>query len=174
MGRILAFLKKELLEVLPPTLFFLVVFHIVLWVRRVIAPEGAFYVTSSATAIVAALVVGKAVLIIEATPFARLFAERRRITNVAWRTFLYLLIALAFQLLEEGVPLVSAHGLGEGLARFGEETNWARFWASHLALAVFIGFYTMLTALIEELGRDRFLEVFFGRRPDGEDVGAAG
>lgn len=170
----LAFLKKELLEVLPPTLFFAAVFHLVLFARSVLGAGGdAAYVTSSATAFVGALIVGKAVLVVDATRFAHHFRERRLIYNIAWRSALYLLIALLFQLLEEIVPLVSKEGgVGPALARFGQETDWRVFWATHLVLGVFIVFYTFVTALIRLIGSDRFVRALLGPVAGTEDDAA--
>lgn len=168
MRRILRFLKKEALEMLPPTLFFLVVFHGVIVVRRLAGEEGeGDYLTSSATAVVGALMIGKAVLVADALPLFRLFQERL-ILNVGWRTCLYLGVALGFQLLEELLPLIPAYGgLGAALGRLGDEIHWARFWATHLVLAVFLLFYTFSTALIRVIGIDEFLRIFFGWRRGG-------
>lgn len=167
----LAFLKKEFLEVLPPTLFFAFVFHVVLFARTVMgADQGEAYVTSSATAFVGALIVGKAVLIADATPFAHHFRERRLIYNIAWRSALYLLVALFFQLLEELIPLVRQEGgLGPALSRFGQDTDWRVFWATHLVLGVFIVFYTFVTALIDLIGSDRFVAALLGPVTGTED-----
>ena len=39
MNKAITFIKKEFLEMLPPTIFFFVVFHVVLFTRALMAKE---------------------------------------------------------------------------------------------------------------------------------------
>lgn len=175
MNRTLAFLKKELLELLPPTIFFFVVFHTVVVARALLGASSGISMTTSAAATIGALVVGKAILIADALPLFRRFESRLLIYNVVWRVVLYLCIVLVFQLLEEVIPLVSKYG---GLAAAAEhliaEIHWTRFWATHLLLGLFLVFWASTTALVGIIGADRCLEIFFGRRRNaGDDASPA-
>jgi hypothetical protein len=121
--------------------------------------------TTTAAAVIGALVIGKSILITDALPLFQWFREKRLILNVVRRVFLYLGIVLVFQVLEELIPLVSkCHGLAAALSHLTEEIQWPRFWATHLILAVFLVFHSFATAPIGVIGDDRFREVFFGRR----------
>ncbi len=172
MSRVLAFLKKEFFEMLPPTLFFLLVFHIAIFARRLMDAEG-FYLTSPRAALIGALIVGKSVLLADASPLFRLFRERPLVCNVAWRTFLYLAIVVLFLGLEELIPLVSKHdGLAPALGKLLDEIHWDRFYATFVILGLFMAIYTFVRALIGTIGRAPFLEIFFGWREEG-DAGAA-
>ncbi|MGH0032197.1 MAG: hypothetical protein ACQGVC_20595 [Myxococcota bacterium] len=166
MSRTLAFLKKELLEMIPPTVFFLVVFHVVVLGRSLLGGGTAISMTTAAAATVGALVVGKSILIADALPLFRLFRERRLIYNILWRVFLYLCVVLVFQVLEELVPRAIESGL-PSLDQLAAEIDWARFWGTHLVLALFLVFYTVVTALIEIIGERRCLEILFGWEPAG-------
>ncbi len=175
MSKALAFVKKEFLELIPPTLFFLVVFHVVVFARSLLGADASpgISMTSSAAATVGALIVGKAILIADALPVFRWFAGERLILNVAWRLFLYMTIVLAFQVLEELIPLIVKHGeLGAAVASFFDEIHAPSFWGSHIILLVFLAFYCVVTALIAVVGMDRFLKAFFGwERSPQEAVG---
>src|SRR6516225_8044415 len=58
---------------LPPTIFFFVGFNLVLWTKRLILEEQGIEFSGFLTATVAALLVGKAVLITDKLPFMRRF-----------------------------------------------------------------------------------------------------
>jgi hypothetical protein len=165
MTKSLAFLKKEFFELLPPTIFFLVVFEMVVLVRSLIGNEPNFTLMTNGAAIVGALVVGKSILIADALPFLEWFKKDRLILNVLWRLSLYMSVVIAVQTLEELIPVVSKYGgLTEALSHLSEEVRWRRVLATHLVLAVFLSFYTFSTALIGVVGADRTWEVFFGHK----------
>ena len=164
MTKTLAFVKKEFLEMLPPTIFFFVVFEVVVFFRSLIGNESGFSMVSTSAAIVGALIVGKSILIADALPLFGWFKKNRLILNVLWRTALYMSIVLVFQILEELIPLVSKYGgLGTALSHLADEAHWPRYLATHVVLAVFLGFFSFATALIGVIGADRFLQTFFGR-----------
>ena len=163
MNKTVAFLKKEFLEMLPPTIFFFVVFQFVVISRSVLGAELDISMVTSAAAVIGALIVGKSILVADALPLFKWFRDHRLIYNVVWRTALYMSIIVIFQMLEELIPLASKYG---GFASASEhliaDVDWLRFWATHIILVVFLAFYSFATALIDVVGNDRFLAVFFG------------
>jgi hypothetical protein len=167
MSKTLAFIKKEFIEMLTPTIFFFVVFEIVLFARSLMGVEQQFSLTTTGGVVVAALIVGKSVLIADALPLFRWFRDPRLIINVFWRTLLYMLIVLMFQIIEELIPLLGKYdGLAAAASHLRDDIHWPRFWATHLIFAVFLVHYSFVTALISVIGGDRFREVFIGRSPD--------
>ena len=169
MKKVLTFLKREFLELLPPTIFFLVVFHIFGFMRVLIGEQDGITITSSATATIGALIVGKSILIADALPLFNWFRQKRLIYNVAWRIFMYAMIALLLQLLEELIPIISKYGTISMVSeQFLEGINWSKFWASHILLIVFLAVYSLATAVIGAIGRDKFVEIFF--RPNSNPL----
>lgn len=163
MRRVGAFIKKELEEMLPATVFFFFVFQVVVLTRSAIGGAQGVSMTTTASALVGALVVGKAILIADATPLFNWFRGRALVLNVAWRTLLYLVATLVLQFLEEYIPLVSQYGgMGAALARVIEDIDWRVFFVTHLVFALFLAFFSFVTALIDVVGRARFWSVFFG------------
>jgi len=167
MGKVAAFLKKELLEMIPPTLFFLAVFLIIVFARSLMGGEESGLVLVSVTsAIIAALIVGKSILIADALPLFRWLEDRPHIYNVIWRIFLYMTLIFLFQVLEELIPLARKYGsVGEGFSHLMEEVVWMRFWATHLMFSVFMVIYCVITALVGMLGVERAYRGFFGSSP---------
>jgi hypothetical protein len=60
-------------HVLPPTIFFFVGFNLILWTKRLILEEHGVEFSGFLTATLAALLVGKAVLVTDKIPFMRRF-----------------------------------------------------------------------------------------------------
>jgi hypothetical protein len=165
MSKTLAFLKKEFMEMLPPTIFFFIVFEIIVSVRLLIgAQTNGFTMTTSATAVISALILGKSILIADALPLFKWFRDRRLIYNVLWRIVLYLSVVLLFQVFEELIPLIRKYdSVAAAFVHLMDEIHWSRFAATHIVLAVFLMFYCVFTAMISVIGHNRFVEAFFGR-----------
>jgi hypothetical protein len=86
-------LKKEFFELLPPTIFFFVALHIVAFIRVLMLKGTGVAPSSSVSIAVAALILGKAVLIADLLPMINRFPNKPLIYNVAWKTLIYLLMA---------------------------------------------------------------------------------
>src|SRR5438046_8698093 len=86
-------LKKEFFELLPPTIFFFIALHIVAFVRVLMLKGTGISPVSTMSIAVAALILGKAVLIADLLPMINRFPNKLLIYNVAWKTLIYLLAA---------------------------------------------------------------------------------
>ena len=165
MKKALIFLKHEFLEMLPPTIYFFVVFHIIAFTRALIAEQYGITIASSASSTIGALIVGKSILIAGALPLFNWFRQKRLIHNVVWRIFLYVIIVLLFQFPEELIPLISKYGaISTASEQLIEETKWPRFWTTHIILIVFLVVYSLATEVIGAIGRKEFLEIFFSSK----------
>jgi hypothetical protein len=165
MKKALTFLKHEFLEMLPPTIFFFVIFHVVVFTRALMAEQYGITISSSVAATIGALIVGKSILIADALPFMNWFSQKKLIYNIAWRTFFYAIIVLLFQFLEELIPLISKYGaISAATEHLIEEIKWPRFWATHILIVVFLIFYNLATGVIGAIGRNEFLEIFFSSK----------
>ena len=165
MKKILIFLKHEFLEMLPPTIFFFVVFHVIAFTRALMAKQYGIPISSSAAATIGALIVGKAILITDALSFVNWFRQKRLIYNVAWRTFLYVILVLLFQFFEELIPLISKYGaVSTASEHLIEEITWPRFWAIHIYVLVFLVIYNVATGVIDAIGRQEILKILFSSK----------
>lgn len=165
MKKVLIFLKGEFLEMLPPTIFFFVVFHIILFTRALMANHYGITIASSGSATILALVVGKSILIAGALPLFNWFRQNRSIYNVAWRMFLYVNIVLVLQFSEELIPIISKYGsISTASKHLIEEIKWPRFWSTQIILIVFLFVYCLATEVIGAIGRNEFLAIFFSSK----------
>jgi hypothetical protein len=158
-------LKHEFHEVLPPAIFFLISFHIVVIDRRLMLRQYGLPLSSVASATVAALLIAKVVLIADALPFINRFPEKPLMYNVAWKTTIYVVAALVVHYLEHLLP-VWWH-LGDFAAanhHLMSEVIWPHFWAIQLWLVVLLFVYCAMRELVRAIGRARVIEMFFGHR----------
>ena len=166
MGKVFAKVEKEFLAMLPPTIFFFVILHILALVRALMIEATGFTPLSTASIAVTALILGKAVLIADMLPFINRFPERPLFWNVAWKTVIYGLLSMLIHYLEHLVEFSrQAGGLVAGQEKLLAEIVWPHFWAIELVLFVLIVMYCTMHELVRVIGRDKVMRIFFGPMP---------
>ena len=88
-GRIGAFLLHEFLEILPPTIFFLIGFNLIVLTTNLILADYGAQVASFIIATTSALVVAKAVLVANAMPAIRRYDRAPLIRPILFTTVFY-------------------------------------------------------------------------------------
>ena len=162
-------LKKEFFELLPPTIFFFVALHIVAFVRVLMLKGTGISTTSSMSIAVAALILGKAVLIADLLPLINRFPNKPLIYNVAWKTLIYLLMATVIHYLERLIDFWRQTGsFVAGNKELLTKIVWPHFWAIQLILFVLIAMYCTMHELVRVIGREKALRIFFGPMPTPE------
>jgi len=156
-------IKQEVLEVLPPTIFFFIAFHILALFRALMLRQYGIELSSVAGATVAALLVGKVVLLADLLPFVNRFPEKPLIYNVVWKTAIYVLAALIVHYLEHLAPLWwRARDFSAANRQLLEEIVWPHFWAIQLWLLVLLFVYCALRELVRVIGPHEVRTMFFG------------
>ena len=163
---ITAKLKEEFFKLLPPTIFFFVALHIVMFIR-VLMLEGTGLAPSSSVSIaVAALILGKAVLIADMLPMINRFPNKPLIYNVVWKTLIYLLAATLIHYLERLIDFWRQAGdFVAGNKELLTKIVWPHFWAIQIILLVLIVMYCTMHELVRVIGREKVLRIFFGPMP---------
>jgi hypothetical protein len=166
MTKLFTKLKEEFFALLPPTIFFFVALHIVAFVRVLMLKGTGISPLSSMSIAVAALILGKAVLIADMLPMINRFPNKPLIYNVAWKTLIYLLVATLIHYLERLIDFWrQAGGLVAGNRKLLAEIVWPHFWAIQIILAVLIVMYCTMHELVRVIGREKVLRIFFGPMP---------
>ena len=159
-------LKEEFFKLLPPTTFFFVALHIVAFVRVLMLKGTGISPLSSISVAVAALILGKAVLLADMLPMINRFPHKPLIYNVSWKTLIYLLVATLIHYLERLVDFWrQAGGLVAGNEKLVAEIVWPHFWAIQSILLVLIVTYCTMHELVRVIGREKVLRIFFGPMP---------
>lgn len=171
MSNVFATIKHEFMKMLPPTLFFLVALHIVAVIRALMVRSSGIEVETSASILLAALILGKAVLIANMMPFINRFPDKPLIWNVGWKTLIYTLVALLVHYLER---LYEFWKVAPSFAAANHtllmEISWPRFWAIQILLLTLIFSYCVIAEIVRAIGHDRFKRMFLGPLPERSTV----
>jgi len=163
MSKLTTKIKEELEELLPPTIFFFVALHLVAIVRVLMLKGTGIALGTSASITVAALILGKAVLIADLLPFINRYPGKPLVYSIAWKTAIYVLIAMLLHYLERLVDFWrEAGGLIAGNEKLLAEIVWPHFWAIQIFLVVLILMYCTMREVIRAIGGDKVRQMFFG------------
>jgi len=166
MSKVAAKIKEEFLAMIPPTIFFFVALHVVAFVRVLMLKGTGLAPLSTISIAVAALILGKSVLIADMLPLINRFPERPLIYNVAWKTMIYLLMSALIHYLERLFDFSrQAGGIVAGNEKLLAEIIWPHFWAVQIILLVLIVMYCTMHELVRVIGKEKVLRIFFGPMP---------
>ena len=162
-------LKEEFFKILPPTIYFFVALHLVMFIRVLMLEGTGLSRYSSASIAVTALVLGKAVLIADMLPLINRFPNKPLIYNIAWKTVIYLLLSAVIHYLERLIDFWrETGGFVAGNQKLLSEIIWPHFWAIQIILFVLIIMYCTMHELVRVIGKDKVLRIFFGPMPAPE------
>ena len=146
----------QLKHVLPPTVFFFVGFNLILWTKRLILEEHGVEFSGFLTATLAALLVGKAVLVTDNLPFMRRFDGAPIIQPILFKSAIYWLCVFIVRIAEELV-----HFLWDG----GSLTDFPTYLIGHFSWSRFLSIQIWLMVLFLIYVTAHELNTLFG---DGE------
>src|SRR5207249_3245713 len=142
-------LKEEFFALLPPTIYFFVALHTVAFVRVLMLEKTGIAPSSSISIAVAALILGKAVLIADMLPLINRFPHKPLIYNIAWKTVIYLLLSAVIHYLERLIDFWRQAGsFVAGNQKLFAEIIWPHFWAIQIILFVLISMYCTVHELV--------------------------
>ena len=130
MSTVTAKIKEEFLAMLPPTIFFFVALHIVSLVRSLMLKGTGLAPATTISVTVAALILGKAVLIADMLPIINRYPDKPLIYNVAWKTLIYFVVSGIIHYLERLYDFWrEAGGFVAGNEKLLAEIVWPHYWA---------------------------------------------
>jgi len=164
--RVGAFLLRELREMVPPTIFFFIAFNLILLTTNLLvanygAAFGSFMLVTGG-----ALVVGKAVLVANATQSIRRYDRAPLIRPILFKAAFYWAVVLVARLLEHWIRfwLVEHHPLGTFLPYMVATFDWHRFIAIQLWILVVFVIYETATELNHLFGKGELWHLLFTSR----------
>jgi hypothetical protein len=164
MGKVSEKIKEEILAMIPPTIFFFFTLGLVAVVRMLMTRGTGISAGTPLQVALGALVLGKSVLIADMLPIINRYPDKPLVYNVAWKTAIYILVALVIHYLERLVDFwKEAGGFMAGNKKLLAEMVWPHFWAIQILLAVLIFDYCVMHELARAVGGKRIRELFFGK-----------
>jgi len=162
-----AFLLRELREMLPPTIFFFIGFNLILLTTNLLVASYGATFGNFMLATGAALVVGKAVLVANATRSIRHYDRAPLVRPILIKTAFYWAVVFVARLLEHWVRfwLVEHHPLGTFLPYMVATFDWHRFIAIQLWIFVLFLIYETATELNHLFGEGELWHLLVTSRP---------
>jgi hypothetical protein len=174
MSKVTEKIREEIRELIPPTVFFFIALHLVALVRSLMVKGTGIPISSSLQVTIAALLLGKSVLIADLLPIMNRFPEKPLAYNVAWKTTIYLVIAAVLHYLENLIEFWRKAGsFVEGNKKLLAEVIWPHFLAIQIVLAVMILMYVTMRELGRVLGAGTIKKMFFGPIQKSTPVGVS-
>jgi hypothetical protein len=148
--RALAWYVGEMKHLLPPTIFFFIGFNLILWTKRMILQEFHIEFSGFLVATMAALVVGKAVLVTDHMPFMRRFEGAPLLQPILFKAAIYSACVFVVRI-GEGL-LHFLHG-GGTLVDFPQHLIDRFSWPHFLSIQVWLMVLFLVYVTIHELNR---------------------
>jgi hypothetical protein len=161
-----AWFLHELLEIIPPTIFFFIGFNLIVLTTNLILAIYSVAFGNFMLATTAALVVGKAVLVADEMPFLSRYDRAPLLVPILFKTFVYWAFVFIARLLEALVEfwLVQGHPLGEFLRHLASTFSWHRFAAIQIWILVLFLIYVTASELNQLFGDGELRRILFTHR----------
>jgi hypothetical protein len=164
MPRVIAFVVKEVKEALPAIIFFAIGFNLIELTTQLLLDRYLIQFADYTLATLAALLVGKAVLVADALPFFRRFDTKPLIQPILFKTFIYWLMVALFRFLERIIEYLTGGGRLRDIPEFLlTHFSWNQFAAVQIWVFVLFLIYATAAELGALFGEGEILRVFFMR-----------
>ena len=155
-------LLAQVKHALPATIFFFVGFNLVLWTKRLTLEEHGIDFSGFFTATVAALLVGKAVLVTDNLSFMHRFDGAPMIQPILFKSAIYWVCVLIVRLAEGLLHFLAAGGAVADFPEYlVERFSWSRFLSIQLWLMVLFLIYVTIHELNVLFGDGELYRLFF-------------
>ena len=166
--RIGAWILHEWLEMLPPTIFFFVGFNFIVITTNLLVAQYLVAVSNFMLATLAALVVGKAVLVANKMSLLRRYDRAPLIQPILYKTAFYWVIVFLVRLLERFVHFgLEGNPFGDFPSYLVTAFSWHRFLAVSLWILALFLIYVTATEFSHLFGPGELRRLFFTSRPSG-------
>ena len=165
--RIGAFLLREFLEILPPTIFFIVGFNLIVLTTNLILRDYGEQFATFMIAMASALIVAKALLVANAMPLIRHYDRAPLLRPILFKTFFYWAAVFIARLLEHWIEyLLSRNYVFGGFLKHEITTSfWDRFIAVQLWILVLFLIYVTASELNRLFGEGELRHILLTSRP---------
>jgi len=162
-----AFLLRQFLEILPPTIFFVVGFNLIVLTTNLILSDYSGQFTSFMIAMTSALIVAKALLVANTMPVIHRYDRAPLIRPILFKTFFYWMAVFIVRLLEHWIRyrFGGDYTFGGFVPHVVANFSWDRFIAIQLWIFVLFLVYVTGSEFNRLFGRGELSRILFTYRP---------
>jgi hypothetical protein len=161
-SRLIAFVVREVKEALPAIIFFAVGFNLIELTTQLILDTYLVQFANYTVAVLAALLVGKAVLVAGALPFFRRFDNKPLIQPILFKTAICWLVVAVMRFLERVIEHLASGGRLRDIPEFVRaHFSWNQFAAVQIWIFVLFLIYTTAAELHALFGEGEIARIFF-------------
>ena len=147
-------------------IYFFVALHLVLFIRVLMLEGSGITPLTTISIALIALILAKAILIVDLLPAINRFPEKPLIYNLLWKTAVYLVVATCIHYLERVFETWRKTGDLVGTnGRLLKAIIWPHFWGIEIVLFLLIGIYCLMSELVRVFGKETMLRIFFVQSP---------
>ncbi len=152
----------QVIHMLPSVIFFFIGFNLILATKQLILMEHQIEFSGFLTATIAALLVGKAVLVTDHMWFMRRFEGAPLIQPILFKTAIYWLVTLVVRIIDIFVHFLAEGGSPSAFTTFfADNFSWPRFLSIQIWLMVLFLAYVTIHELSELFGNGELPRLFF-------------
>jgi hypothetical protein len=161
-SRIVAFVREEVWEALPPIIFFAVGFNLIELTTQLVLDDYLVRFANYLVATGAALVVGKAVLLANLSPALHRFDTAPLIRPILFKTIFYTVVVLLVRCLEKLLEYWWGGGTMAGIPDYvANHFSWHFHAAVQIWIFVLFLIYTSVTEIDARLGHGELARILF-------------
>ncbi|WP_422001372.1 hypothetical protein [Reyranella sp.] len=152
-------------EVLPPTLYFLIAFNLIVFTTNLLIHDYWFTLSGFLLATTTGLIVGKAVLVANKIRVIDRFRGAPLIQPILYKTIFYSLVVLIVRLVERLIRIaLDDRGFAQAFEAALNDFTWHRFAAIQIWIFTCFLIYVTATELGYLMGEGQMFRLFFRHR----------
>lgn len=155
-------LKKEIIEILLVTAYFLLCFAILILIKKLTLAQVKVEFSGLSAALVGALVMSKVVIILDKTPLGKIYIRQALYKNVLFKSIIYTLV-LSFLLFIENLihTLIEGNSFVDALKSILEHRDPLQFRLILIASFFSLGSYNIIIAIRDSMDKGALTNLFF-------------
>jgi hypothetical protein len=172
-SRIVALVRREIRELIPPMVFFFLAFNLMLFTKKLILAEYEIEFYSFIIATISAFIVPKVVLVIEPISFWQRFDRLPIAYNVLVKSIIYSVLFTVVRLIEPFVHYLMEGGV-VGRGGFLAEVLGAFTWPKFIYVQLWVFLLFILFFAVRELNstlKGGLVKIFFSQRHSDPPTG---
>jgi hypothetical protein len=147
---------------LPAVIFFFIGFNLILWTKQMVLAQHGIPFSGFMTATIAALLVGKAVLVTDHMPFMRRFEGAPLIQPIIFKSVIYWAVTFVVRVVDGFVHFLREGGSPDAFfAYLVQKFSWPQFLSIQVWLMVLFMIYVTIHELNSLFGDGELFRLFF-------------